>query len=93
MIRITDILDKVTENHPDADVDIIDRIGSEDFARLRIGIGGALGDAVDYVLARFDADEEPLMERVIVRAADAIECWITHGAEETMNRYNGPVVT
>ena len=71
--------------------DIIDRAGTEEFARLRIGIGHALGDAAAYVLSRFGEDEQAIMQRVIARAADAIEYWITHGAEETMNRYNGPV--
>ncbi len=71
--------------------DIIDRLGTEDFARLRIGIGSALGDAVDYVLAPFTAEEAAVLARVLARAADAVECWITRGAEETMNRYNAPV--
>jgi len=69
--------------------DIVNRAGTEDFARFRIGIGGAIGDAADYVLSRFDEGEETTIERVIARSAGAVECWITHGAEETMNRYNG----
>lgn len=71
--------------------DIIERAGTEEFARLRLGIGPAMGDAADFVLAPFETEEQAIMERVIVRAADAIECWITQGAEETMNRFNGPV--
>lgn len=70
-------------------LDIIDRTGSEAFARLRIGIGGAIGDAADYVLSAFTGDEAPAIERGILRAADAIECWIRYGPEETMNRFNG----
>ena len=69
--------------------DIINRLGTDEFARLRIGIGGAIGDAADYVLSRFDAEEEAIIEKVVPRSADAIECWITSGPEETMNRFNG----
>ena len=71
--------------------DVINRMGTDAFARLRIGIGSSIGDAADYVLSRFDAEEEAIIERVIARSADAVECWITCGPEETMNRYNGLV--
>ncbi len=69
--------------------DIINRLGTNEFARLRIGIGSAIGDAADYVLSRFTAEEEPLVETAVSRAADAAECWLKSGVEETMNRYNG----
>ncbi|MFH0982584.1 MAG: aminoacyl-tRNA hydrolase [Planctomycetota bacterium] len=72
--------------------DIIDRLGTDAFARLRMGIGGAAGDAVDYVLSPFTAEEAALVPRVVALAADAVECWVTRGSEETMNRYNGLVV-
>ncbi|MCK4660658.1 MAG: aminoacyl-tRNA hydrolase [Phycisphaerae bacterium] len=68
--------------------DIISRVGTCEFARLRIGIGSAIGDAAGYVLSPFAASEEAIIQRVIPQAADAIECWITSGPEETMNRYN-----
>ena len=58
-------------------------------ASFRIGIGSAIGDAADYVLSRFDEEEEAIIGKVIARSADAVECWITNGAQETMNRYNG----
>lgn len=69
--------------------DVIVRSGTEDFARFRIGIGNAIGDAADYVLSRFHEQEKAVIEKVIARSADAVECWITNGAQETMNRYNG----
>ena len=56
--------------------DIIDRLGTDEFARLRIGIGGAPGEAANYVLSRFAAEEEAIIERVVMRSADAIECWL-----------------
>ena len=69
--------------------DIIDRLGSEAWCRLRIGIGEAPGVPTDYVLSRFQEAEEHEMDRACQRAADAVECWITHGAEITMTRFNG----
>lgn len=69
--------------------DIIDKLGSPDFARLRLGIGAAEhNDAVAHVLGRFDAAQEQKIEEAIETAADAVECWISQGIDEAMNRYN-----
>lgn len=72
--------------------DVIDRLGSEAFCRLRIGIGAAVGDGAAYVLARFPREEEETMGVVRVRAADAVESWLAVGAERTMTRFNGEVI-
>jgi PTH1 family peptidyl-tRNA hydrolase len=69
-------------------VDIINRLGSDAFSRVRIGIGQPLGDASSYVLSRFGGDEESEATRAIERAADASECWIVEGPEAAMNAYN-----
>jgi PTH1 family peptidyl-tRNA hydrolase len=69
--------------------DIIQRLGSESFARLRIGIGEAIGDPAVYVLEPFSPEEGGVISSVIRRAADAVEGWITEGPEATMNRFNG----
>ena len=68
--------------------DILDRVGSDAWCRLRIGIGEALGDAAAYVLSRFDKAEQAIMDRATERAADAAECWIENGPELTMTRFN-----
>lgn len=69
---------------------IIESLGSQEFARLRIGIGRPPPgeDPVDYVLSGFRSNEKPIVEQVIRLAADAVECWIEHGSAETMNRFN-----
>ncbi len=72
--------------------DIIERLGGDDWCRLRIGVGEAFGDAADYVLSRFDPDEEVLMKRVYGRAAQAVACWITDGADAAMTTFNGDVL-
>ena len=70
---------------------IIEMIGSE-FPRLRIGVGRGTEDwhLSDHVLGKFDADERPVVERAVKRAADAVEAFVGEGLLEAMNRYNAP---
>src|SRR6516165_5880975 len=68
-------------------------LGSREFARLRLGIGRRDGarEITDYVLSRFDRAEAALMEKVLDRAADQAECWLTGGVQKAMNQFNGVV--
>jgi PTH1 family peptidyl-tRNA hydrolase len=69
-------------------------VGSRNYARLKIGIGRTTEGAreiTNYVLGRFSAPEKPLLEKVLQRAADQAECWVTDGIERAMNRFNGAV--
>jgi peptidyl-tRNA hydrolase, PTH1 family len=70
--------------------DIIQRLGSEAFSRLRIGIGRPPGQmqATDYVLGKFRADEREPIEHAIVTAGDAVEVWIKEGIGAAMNQFN-----
>jgi PTH1 family peptidyl-tRNA hydrolase len=73
---------------------IIDALGTQDFPRLRVGIGRPEGnDAVDYVLGDFTADERRLMAQAYERAAEAVECVLTEGLEAAMNRFNATPAT
>ena len=69
---------------------IIDHLGHDRFARLRVGIGPApaVEQHADFVLSPFRPHERPLVDEAIERAADAAECWITKGLAEAMNRFN-----
>lgn len=67
---------------------IIAAIGSEEFVRVRIGIGREECDAIEYVLSRFGRDELPAVRDAINRAAQALECIIVEGIETAMNRFN-----
>ena len=68
---------------------IVRDTGTQDFARLRIGIGQAGGrGARDYVLGGFAADEQPLVQDALARAAEAVRTWVQDGASVAMNRYN-----
>jgi PTH1 family peptidyl-tRNA hydrolase len=69
---------------------IIERLGRQDFPRLRVGIGRPPGrmDAADYVLQPFTRDEEILMGGARDRAVEAIECFLAEGIVAVMNRFN-----
>jgi PTH1 family peptidyl-tRNA hydrolase len=68
---------------------IIDELGSEDFARLRVGIGEPREPAIDHVLSRFRADEKANLDAVLEAAADAVEDWARLGTAGAANRWNG----
>ncbi len=67
---------------------IIERLGSRDFARMRLGIGRPEGEAIDWVLGSFDDSEAPIMAETVKKAASAAECWVGYGIEKAMNEYN-----
>ena len=69
--------------------DIVQRFGSQDVARIRVGIGRPqYGDTVPYVLARFSEQDMDEMDPALDRAADAAACWAEQGLDTAMNRYN-----
>ena len=70
---------------------IIQRLGSEDFARLRVGIGRPSGkmEAGDYVLQRFSPSEAAILPQILDRAVDAILTFTAEGLEKAMNVFNG----
>jgi PTH1 family peptidyl-tRNA hydrolase len=69
------------------------RIGSREFARLRVGIGRKDGrrEITNHVLGRFAPEELVLLEKVLGRAADQAECWAADGLAKAMNQFNGVV--
>jgi peptidyl-tRNA hydrolase, PTH1 family len=71
--------------------DIIRRLGTDDFPRLRLGIGSPPPnwDVADFVLSRFSQTERAEIDVAIRRAADALVDWVRHGVEYCMNQYNG----
>jgi PTH1 family peptidyl-tRNA hydrolase len=69
---------------------IIGSLGSEEFARLRIGVGRGDGrrDLADHVTAKFEAHERASIVEAVGRAADAAELFVAEGIGPVMNRYN-----
>ncbi len=69
--------------------DIIEKLGTNDFSRCRVGIGRRIeADTVGYVLDRPAKDEKPLLATAIEQARNAILCWIEYGIEKAMNKFN-----
>jgi PTH1 family peptidyl-tRNA hydrolase len=70
--------------------DIEARLGHNDYARLRFGVGDNFpkGRQVDYVLSGFDEDELPALPELIDRAIEMVKSFATIGTELTMTRYN-----
>jgi PTH1 family peptidyl-tRNA hydrolase len=69
---------------------VIESLGTNAFARLRIGVGRGddRRDLADHVLSRFDAEESAAALRAVERAADAAEMFRTDGIDRVMNAFN-----
>ena len=77
---------------------IITHLGTEDFTRIRIGIGrpnmedssdrDREAEIIDYVLSDFTAKEKEIIAQVIPKVSEAILCLLTEGLTLAMNSYN-----
>lgn len=71
--------------------DVIEKLGTENISRLRIGIGQSNNEvAEDYVLDKPTEAERPLLDEAIAKARDAVLCWVEYGIKATMNEFNRP---
>lgn len=68
--------------------DIIAALGTDAFARLRVGVGRS-GTAAGHVLATFRPDERDIATQMVALGADAAERWLREGIEAAMNAFNG----
>jgi PTH1 family peptidyl-tRNA hydrolase len=73
---------------------ILEKLGSKDVPRLRIGIGRPPGrmDPAAYVLQNFSRDEQKSVSEILDRGADAVFAFVDHGLNKAMNEFNGSVV-
>ena len=71
----------------------IEHIGTNDFPRLRIGIGRPPGrmDPAAYILQDFTRAEMKILSEILDRAADAALEFVVSGLDKAMNKYNGSV--
>jgi PTH1 family peptidyl-tRNA hydrolase len=67
---------------------IIEHLGTEEIARVRVGIGRPPGETVDFVLTPFPAAEAVVMREAFDRAADAVEAALSEGVDKAMSRFN-----
>jgi PTH1 family peptidyl-tRNA hydrolase len=72
---------------------ILERLGTNDFARLRLGIGHPPGQmqAPDYVLQEFPNADLTIISEMLNRAVEAVLIFVTEGLDEAMNKYNGSI--
>jgi len=70
---------------------IIQKTGTQNFPRLRLGVGRPPGqmDAAAYVLQDFSGAEEILVKLMLDRAVKAMQCYMEQGLEQAMNQFNG----
>lgn len=70
---------------------IIERLGTDEFPRLRIGTGRPPGkmEAADYVLQDFPSDEADLLTSTLDRAVEAVLTYLQYGIDRAMNQFNG----
>lgn len=68
---------------------IIAHLGSQDFPRIKIGVGGpGQKDLVNHVLGHFNKEESKIMEEAVKETTDAVECFLMEGPDRAMNLYN-----
>jgi peptidyl-tRNA hydrolase, PTH1 family len=70
---------------------IIAHLGSQEFPRLRIGIGKSDGEktTISHVLGKFAPEEAKAIEEILYISVKAVELSLKQGIEQSMNRYNG----
>lgn len=70
---------------------IIQHLGSDQFPRLKVGVGGKPHpdyDMADWVLGKLQGEDKNVMDQAVKRAADAVECLLRDGPQKAMNRFN-----
>lgn len=71
---------------------LCEMLGTDEFCRVRLGVGKSEppDDLADFVLSDFQEEDVLVVQEMVGRAADAVECLIRSGVAEAMNLYNGP---
>ncbi|HWT73358.1 MAG TPA: aminoacyl-tRNA hydrolase [Mobilitalea sp.] len=69
---------------------IISHLGTDEFPRIKVGVGDKPKDwdLADYVLSRFQPEEQPVIRETLKDTSDACRMIITSGMEAAMNQYN-----
>jgi len=68
---------------------IIERLGTQAFVRIKLGVGKDKSNVVGHVLGKFDPETRTVMDRVVEAAAKAAAAIISDGPDKAMNAYNG----
>ena len=68
---------------------IIERLGTQDFTRLKLGVGKDRDDVIAHVLGKFDPASRKVMDLVVAEAVKAAASILRDGPDRAMNAYNG----
>lgn len=70
--------------------DVLKALGTQDIPRLRIGIDATPEnrETADYVLSKFSKKEREVVDESLQRALEAVQCWLSDGIQQAMNRFN-----
>ena len=68
---------------------IIERLGTSSFTRLKLGVGKERGNVIGHVLGKFDSETRAVMDKVVASAAKAAEAILSLGPDKAMNAWNG----
>jgi len=68
--------------------DIILKLGTQDFKRIKIGVGSNEGDLIKHVLGKIPKKDVPLIENAISDTASAVVVMMEEGIDKAMNKYN-----
>ena len=67
---------------------IIERLGTQDFVRLKLGVGKDKSNVIGFVLGKFSPDARKVMDLVVAEAAKAVEAVLADGPDGAMNAFN-----
>ena len=68
---------------------VIERLGTPDFARLKLGVGKDRSDVIAHVLGKFDPISRKIMDREVTEAVKAVIAIVRDGPDRAMNLFNG----
>jgi PTH1 family peptidyl-tRNA hydrolase len=67
---------------------IIANLGTQNFKRVKIGVGANQGDLIEHVLGRFNNEDRKKVDDAVLDATGAVTLMITENINEAMNKYN-----
>lgn len=71
--------------------DIISKIGTDSFPRVKVGVGAPKGDLVSHVLGRFSKEQRVCVDKILSLSPQIIETFVKEGCTETMNKFNSVI--
>lgn len=68
---------------------LIERLGTQDFTRLKLGVGKDKSNVINFVLGKFDPASRAIMDREVAGAVQAVVAIVKEGSDRAMNKFNG----